>query len=391
MKNSNYKILFALRTLKSISNTFIDSFLVLYFIQLSNNSILPFGIYKIVCTCVVFITIFLLRNINKSKNRVFLLRLGIIFHFIYFITIILLREKVVDYMYLVGIIYGLEEGFYYSITNVYESEGVDNKERTKFTGNYYSVKAVLSIIFPLIFGGLIASGGFLKSIFLVLLLTTIRIILSMYFKDTNIPKSKANLKHFFGIVKKTKNLKQLLKTSFFNGFIYSSGAFGSIVTIYIIKVFSDSVSLGIFTSIFSLLTFIMGILFANYIKKHQYPNLIKTSMSLTIISLIAMVVNCNMITVIIFNFFQVISSNFIGLINGKSEFDIANVSEIKKEYKVEYFVVHDMYLCFGRIFGYTLFILMLVVSEMIIISVFIIILILLTYNSIKLQKMLLKS
>jgi len=285
--NSNYKILFYLRTLKSISSTFIDSFLVLYFIQLSSNNILPFGIYKIVCTTVIFLTIYLLKNISKSKNRVNLMRLGIIFDFIYFLTIILLREKVVDYMYLVGIIYGLEEGFYYSIMNVYEAEGIKNKDRAKFSGNYYSVRSILSIIFPLIFDSLIASQGFIRSILLISGLVTVRIILSFHYKDTKVPNSKISLKKFANIIKENKTLKQLLNTSFLNGFIYSSGAFGIIVTVYIIKVFNNSISLGVFTSIFSLLTFIMGILFANYIKKHQYVNLIKISIFIIILTLLA--------------------------------------------------------------------------------------------------------
>ena len=41
---NNYKVLFSLRVLKSILNIFVESFLVLYFLDLSANNILPFGI-----------------------------------------------------------------------------------------------------------------------------------------------------------------------------------------------------------------------------------------------------------------------------------------------------------------------------------------------------------
>mgnify|MGYP000378044861 CR=1 FL=1 len=100
MLSRNYKILFSLRLLKSILTSFVDVFLVLYFINVSNNNILPLGIYKLVAMVTVYLVVFLLRNYCKSKNRVWLMRIGIILYFIYFLAIILLKENVVDYIYL---------------------------------------------------------------------------------------------------------------------------------------------------------------------------------------------------------------------------------------------------------------------------------------------------
>ena len=77
---NNYKTLFTLRVLKSIFSTFIDSFLVLYFLEVSESNILPLGIYKLVSMTTVFAVVFLLRNICKSKHRVNLMRIGIIFN-----------------------------------------------------------------------------------------------------------------------------------------------------------------------------------------------------------------------------------------------------------------------------------------------------------------------
>ncbi len=149
---NNYKILFCLRILKAILTSFVDSFFVLYFIEISNNNILPLGIYKLIAVSTIYAVIFLCRNFNKSKNRVMLLRIGILLDFVYFLSIILLKEKIVKYMYLVGILYGLEEGFYFSIYHILESDGINNEERAKFSGSYTAVQSILSIIFPLVFG-----------------------------------------------------------------------------------------------------------------------------------------------------------------------------------------------------------------------------------------------
>ena len=51
---NTYKILFALRILKNILTSFIDSFLVLYFFTISDNNILPLGIYKLAAVTAIY-------------------------------------------------------------------------------------------------------------------------------------------------------------------------------------------------------------------------------------------------------------------------------------------------------------------------------------------------
>lgn len=387
MKLNNYKILFLLRLLKSVVTSFVDIFLVLYFLDVSDNNIITLGIYKLVAMITVWLVIFLFRNFTKSNKRSNLMRIGIIFDFIYFSAIIFLREKVVDYIYLIGILYGLEEGFYYSVYNMLESDGVQNDKRAKFTGTYTAVKSILSIIFPIIFGSLIYATGFIKALIIVFIIVIIRIILSFLFKDDNIPESnKTNFKEFFKIIKDNKKIKQLYIVEFFNGLTYSEGAFSYIVTIYIIKVFSDSFSLGIFTSIFSIITCIIGILFSRLIKQKHYSTIIKFSSCFTVISFIFMIFNCNAISIIVFNFFQTIFKCLKELINGNSQSNLSNEEKIKKEYKTEYWVTSETSLVIARIISNSIFILMAYTNSNIIILIFVIFLIMYAVSSIKLQK-----
>lgn len=384
---SNYKVLFSLKVIKNILSTFVDSFLVLYFLNVSESNILPLGIYKLIAIFVLYGVMFFTRNYCKSKHRVNLIRIGIILNFIYFLSIILLREKVVDYIYLVGIFYGLEEGFYYSAYNNIESDGITNEERPKFSGLNKAVNSILSIIFPLVFGTLIQTTGFIKSLIVILMFVIIQIFLSFSIKDKNIPKSsKTDLKRFSKIVKQNKRIKQIYKNRFLAGLTYSEGAFSYIVTIYIIKVFSNSVSLGIFTSIFSLISCVIGLLFARCIKKDSYNKVIKVSMVCTIISLCTMIYNCNFITIILFNLCQTFSKGLMDLINCNSCLDVSNLEVIKKEYKAEYWLGAETSLFFGRVISNILFILMAFSGANIMIYIFVIFLIMLTGNSIKLQK-----
>lgn len=385
---NNYKVLFSLRVVKHLLTSFVDSFLVLYFLDVSESNILPLGIYKLVASFAIFGVMFFARNLCKSKNRVNLIRTGMILDFIYFLSIILLKEKVIDYIYLIGLLYGLEEGFYFSVYNNIESDGIKNEERARFSGNYTAVKSILSIIFPLIFGSLIHTTGFIKSLIVVLAIVVIEIILSFMIKDNNIPKeSKTNLKKYIELVKNNKEIQQVYKMRIFSGLTYSEGAFSYIITIYIIKVFSDSVSLGAFTAVFSLISGMIGLLFAKCIKPKQYGSIIKVSMIFTCISLCAMIWNCNMATIVIFNLCQKFSNGLMSLINGKSQADISNLDIIKKEYKVEYWLGIETALFIGRIISNTLFILMAFTGTDVMVYIFVVFLILFATNSIKLQEL----
>ena len=385
---SNYKILFGLRLLKSITSNFVDVFLVLYFLDVSDSNILPLGIYKLVAILAIYGVIFSVRNIVKTKNRANLMRIGIILDFVYFLTIILLKDKVVDYIYLVGLLYGLEEGFYYSVYNILESDGVSNEQRAKFLGVYTSTEAVFSIIFPLIFGSLIYETGFLKSLVIVFIIVILRIILSFIFKDKNIPKSnKVNMKKYFSLTKQNKLFKQMYKVELLNGIVYSEAAFAYIVTIYIIKVFSNSFSLGVFTSIFNVITFLIGIAFVKLIKKEYYASAIKISITFSIISLFLLIINCNPITITLFNLFQTISKKLKDLIITNTQLNLCNNSLIKKEYKPEYWLTCETSLVIGRIISASIFILLAYLNTTIMIGVFAMFLIIFALNAIRLQKM----
>ncbi len=368
---SSYKVLFILRILKNVLTGFVESFFVLYFLDVSDNNILPLGIYKLIAVTAIYGAIFFVRNLAKSKYRVHLMRVGIFLDLAYFCTIILLKNRLVDYIYIVGVFYGLEEGIYYSVYNMIESDEITNEERAKFTGTYTAVQAVLSIAFPLVFGSLIYANGFIKSLALVVAIVLIRIFFSLYLKPKGIPKEKkTNIKKYLQRTETIPLFKQLYITEFFYGVIFTEGAFAYIVTIYIVRVFSNSFSLGIFTSLFSLVTCVIGMLFAKCMKKEHYGPAIRISMVLTVICLMVMMMNCRAETIVLFNLFYTVSKTLGTLINENIQADLSNFENIRKEYKVEYWLANETCFFAARIISNGIFIGMAFVNGNAIILIF---------------------
>ncbi|MBQ9318656.1 MAG: MFS transporter [Bacilli bacterium] len=387
MQLNNYKILFIFRTIKILLNLFLDSFFVLYFITLSNNNILPFGLYKLVSITVLYLTIFLLRNKCKAKNRVNLLRIGLLIYLLYFILILLLKEKIVDYMYLIGIIYGIQEGFYFSVFNILESDSISNNERARYNGDCRTLSNILSIIFPITLGGIITLSNYSISFICIIIMLLFLFILSLKIKNNNISNiQKVNIKEFIKIVKKNKALQNIYNSNIFSGLTYSSGAFLSIITIYIIKVCNNSMSLGIYTSVIAFIVAIVAFLFGRFIKKKSYIKIIYITVLISILSLIVLMFKCNMLTIILFSLFSKISWEFLYLINLTSQGNLTNINEIKDNYKVEFYQVFELSLFIGRFISFCLFILMAIIPVNYILPVFIVFLLLYMITSVKIQK-----
>ena len=385
----NMICLMLMRILKKAINIFTDSFFVLYFMQLTNNNILPLGIYYLFLYSALIVSVLIVKNFLKSKKRIWLLRTGVVLNFIYFLIILLLRENIIKFAWLLGILYGIEEGLYYSVFNVYESEIKKDKIK-EYIGNYNAICSVISVIIPLVFGSIMSYSGFGKCTFIVLLLVIIKIIITIIYNETSIPKQRiVNLKKYFNKIKKNKLVLRAHFVSIGNGLTYS-GAFNILITIYIIRIFKNSFSLGILTSIFSIVTAFASFLFAKYVKRYKYKKIIIFSNLLVIIFLLIMMIKCNSITIVLFNFIQSFAKTYASLINENNLIVAANSKDIKNVFKEEYYVTHEIFIYIGRVISYFAFCLLALSNNVIFTNIvmmsFVIFLIIRMIISLNLQK-----
>lgn len=356
MKN-NYRVLFCLRVLKSIIDTFVDTFFVLYFLDVSSDNIVPLGIYYIIIVATVYLTIYACRKFTRSKHRVWLMRLAMILDLAYFFLVITLQTQVVQYMYILGLLRGMEEGFYYAVYNIMESDGIANKERAKFVGGYKTAKAICSMIFPIVLGGLMYTTGFIESSIAVVIIVAARVLLSFTYKDKNLPRTKkANLKKFRELTRRDQRFRWLNIMHFFDGLSCSSSAFSQVITLHVVTVFSNGFSLGVFTAVFAVLSCVIGIVFAKFMHQKHYGITIGLSAIVMIFSFLAMVFECNVITIILFKTFRVIFLDFTHSITETGNANLSNDPKIKREHKTEYWLTNERYLVAGRVTSYLLFI-----------------------------------
>lgn len=346
------KVLILDQSIGKIINIFLDIFLAAYFYKISQQNILYLSIYNIIGWSIATIGAFLVANIIKQKDKVKLYRFGTLIKSIYIFIIMLLGEKIVDYVYIIGIMYGISistTGFPY---NMIESESISNKERSKYIGFATVATEIISLIAPILLGAYITFESYQCAAILIFVFSILKLILSFKIENKNVQKSRVNLKEFYTIFCKDSILKKIYVIEFFKG-INRYGVMSLVVSLLIIYQSNNELELGSWTSLFSLFTIIAMYLFGKYYKSSQKRCLLIISLIGILGSFVAVFYKINLLTVIVYDIAYYIFMNIILKITEVNLFDYSNKEPFKTKFNTEYFIFRELFLNIGRILGYS--------------------------------------
>lgn len=345
------KVLICDQAIGKIISIFLDTFLAAYFYKISEQNILYLSIYNIIGWLFATIGAFLVVNIIKCKDKVKLYRFGTFIKALYIFMIMILGEKIINYVYIIGIMYGISTattGFPY---NMIESENISNKERSRYIGFASAATEIISLIVPIFLGAYITFESYQVAAILIFVFSILKLLLSFKIKNSNIQNSKVNLKEFYKIFRKDSTLKKLYAIEFFKG-INRYGVMSLVVSLLIIYQSINELELGSWTSLFSLFTIISMFLFGRFYKNSHKKKLMSYSLIAILISFTLVFYKINLITVILYDISYYIFMNIILKITEVNLFDYSNKEPFKTEFNTEYFTFRELFLNIGRILGY---------------------------------------
>ena len=390
MKNEKKKSIIGLLGCFCINNIlymFLNTFMVAYFITLTNYNYKQISIYYIANFICIASTFYLLGNIIKKHSKVKIFRTGIVLYCLYILLIALLKEKIVDYHVLLGALYGIVQGILWapglSLVNEYVKDD---------SNNFVSMKSILTqilkIIMPFILGASIELTSFSFIAIIILFLSVIQFFFSLLIKDdTKSRNSNYNLKEYIKYVKNKKLLKTYYKLVACDGIV--NYMLVTVVTILIVTSFKTTFNLGMLTTIFSACSIISVYIFQRKIKRNINTTKICTIMM--IISFITLLIDINKYTVIIYNLFN--SLFLILLINSAETKRYEIITKDKKasnNYIVEHQILSEICLNIARILGYIVLLIASVLNKPIIFKIMLIIItiiiVIYSYLLIKIEK-----
>lgn len=351
-------IIIIMDAIKKIMTIFLGPFLTAYFISTSTNSILNISIYYIFTYATMALSTLVVAALAEKRNRIKIFRLGIILNFIYILVIILLKEKIINYLPIISILYGISASCYYFPYNLFIINKVKNTERTNYMVKLFITISVVGILFPIIFGSIITITNYILTAVIVLFISLIQIILSFFITDNhNGDLEEYNLKKAWLELKKNKQVINCLVGEFFIGMNICNGALETVMVILILNSFKTNINLGIITSIATLLSILVVKIYGLIYNKRDDKKVIIISSIIPVISLIIFLILKTNTTVIIYKFSYVIFAEILSLVRKIKIFNLSNSKIVNKSNQCEFNAIREVTLNVGRVTGYTLLLL----------------------------------
>lgn len=351
-------IIIIMDAIKKIMTIFLGPFLTAYFISTSTNSILNIAIYYIFTYATMALSTLVVAALAEKRNRIKIFRIGIILNFIYILIIILLKEKIINYLPIISILYGISASCYYFPYNLFIINKVKNTERTNYMVKLFITISVVGILFPIIFGSIITITNYILTAVIVLFISLIQIILSFFITDNhNGDLEEYNLKKAWLELKKNKQVINCLAGEFFIGMNICNGALETVMVILILNSFKTNINLGIITSIATLLSILVVKIYGLIYNKRDDKKVIIMSSIIPVISLIIFLILKTNTTVIIYKFSYVIFAEILSLVRKIKIFNLSNSKIVNKSNQCEFNAIREVTLNAGRVTGYTLLLL----------------------------------
>ena len=360
MRNSKLEenIIIAINAMKKIMILFLGPFLTAYFIQASQESIVDLSVYYIFSYILLAIGSFVVASIIKNKFRIGMFRIGVILNFFYILSIIILKENIINHLALISILYGISSSAYWFPYNLFVINKIDNSYRTEYTVKSKIVSSIIGVLFPILLGTIITATNYELTAVIILFISLVQIILSFLLtRDLKDNLSKFNLKNTWKKLKNNSQIKRMSIVEFFVGMNVSDGALEILMTILIFNSFKTNLNLGIITSIATILSIVAVHVYGKIYKNRNDKNIIIASSVIPVLSVLLLLIWKNSITIIIYNFCYVIFTSLLTLTREIRLFNISDSNIVNKNNQIEFFAIREGILNCGRIIGYLMLLL----------------------------------
>ena len=312
------KSLLSVHMLRIVLELFTSTFLTSYILSQSPDNILGtglinIGIFYVAWFAVYGILDFVASFLVDKHNRASLLRIGIIVNMLLMVALVFWGEQISQWLVLAGAVCGMSDAFYYSSYLIMKNELAVKGSFKKY--NVASTVGVnlVKVIVPTIMGYIIDVSSFSTIAVYVIAIAIAQYVITFFISSTKPKNSSFQLNDFLKYLKEDKFARDRVKYTYLNSFIAGiKTSYKTIVIILTIYIFKTNLSLGIFTSIFSLFTMIVLIA---YRKCDHNPKVNKFAIYmivgfLPVVALAAMLIATNTITLVIMNFALTVANYF---------------------------------------------------------------------------------
>lgn len=348
------KIILSFYPLREIFDIFSGVFLTAYFVKISADSLQYLSIYNILVYFMLLIGSFLFGFVMKYGLKLQTMRLGIFMNIIYFLTIVILKEDIINHLPLVALLLGFSASAYWMPMHSITGRRVNNNHRTRYTSLCTLATQITNITIPFLLGSLISVSNFIVAAVAVLVVSVFQIILSFLLSsDPKTATEPLNYKKTMKLIKNDKNIRTLMLSNIFTGLSVSGSALKMLIMVLIIEFYKTDFNLGVITSIAALISIVLVDLYGRIFRKRNDKIVVFVSCILLIFSLISFIYFRASILLIILYVFYLITSSLLRLMRGVRAYNLSD-RKILDGLSSEYWSFLELFLNLGRILGYSM-------------------------------------
>ena len=347
--SKNAVLLLLCLLVNSITSIFIYTYLLAFILDVSSNGIVNVAIFYLVLHVSMIILTWIMAPLFKKFNQSLALKIGIILKFLFVLIVVLLRESIVKYVYIIAVCNAVAEVMFWGGANPLQPLVTKNGSLSIYMSVTKIFSTIISLVIPVLMGFAIDNIGIHAISIVMIVLVVMQFTVAMFINEKNEPNNtKLKYKKFISQVKKHyPEAKNIYINQLLYGFCSN---ISMLILYYTVITFGSNISIGIFSTISSIIAMIVLAIYN--IKKPWFNNYFTAIFSsiLMIFSISFIVINLNRVSLILFYLFWNVSIVIPEIITGARRLNVVKQKHLKN-FNIENVTISETYLDFGRVIG----------------------------------------
>ncbi|WP_461177611.1 MFS transporter [Virgibacillus ainsalahensis] len=327
-----------------LSNTFVNIYL-----WKQSGDYITIAMYNLGIVIFQPLTFILAGKIAKKIDRVIVLRLGVIFLSLFFLSVLIIGENASTFNFMLGSLLGIGYGFYWLAFNVLTFEITEPETRDFFNGFLGVLQSFGGMVGPLLAGTIIArmteNLGY-TTIFTLSFILFICAVACSFFLNRRQAEGSFHFKRVVEERHHNKNWNRILYAHLAQGL--REGIFLFVITIWVYLVTQSEFALGTFNLFLSGLSFVFYFIATKFIKSHLRKKAILIGALILYFSIFIIIFDISYLLLIIYAICIGIAYPIINVPYVSLSYDVIGKAWKAKDLRVEYIVVRELFVNLGR-------------------------------------------
>ena len=329
----------------ALSNTFVNIYL---WKQTGKYS--DIALFNLSIVILQLLTFILAGRWAKKIDRVIVLRIGVIFLAMFYLAVLLTGTRASTYLLLLGGLLGVGYGFYWLAYNVLTFEVTEPETRDFFNGFLGILSSAGGMIGPIAAGFIISRfekfTGYSFVFGLSLGLFALAVFMSFSLKRRQ-AAGRYCFKRILEERKQNENWRSITNAHFFQGL--REGTFGFVISVFVYISTGSEMSLGTFGLLNSGISFVAYYFASRLIKKNHRKKAILIGGIMLYAAVLLIIWDVNFVKLMLYGGMIAIAYPLLQVPYSSTTYDVIGSGWKAAEMRIEYIVVRELFLNYGRI------------------------------------------